>query len=86
MIEGQAIGDAPAAIVPGDREAREAETLHDRHHVAREGALGVGRVVRRGGRAGAAAVAAQVGAHDGEAPRKARGHVAPHQVGLGEAV
>ena len=82
MIERQPIGDPAAAIVPGDREAREPESHHDRHHVVRHRPLGVGRMVRIRGRTAAAAVAAQVGTDDGEVAREQRRHAAPHQVRL----
>ena len=62
-----------AAVVPGDQEAVEAEGRHDLDHVLRHGALGVGRCVRVGGRLAAVAVAAQVGADDGEPLRQRRG-------------
>ena len=41
MIEGEAIGDAPAPVVPGDGETLMAERRHHAHGVARHDALGV---------------------------------------------
>ena len=86
MVQRQAVGHAAAAIVAGDREAREAQPLHHGHHVLRHGALGIGRMVGVDGRAAAAAVAAQIGAHDRELAGEQRRDVAPHQVRLREAV
>ena len=86
MIESHAIGDATAAIVSCDGEAREAELLHDGDHLLRNGALGVWRVVRRGNRTAALAVAAKVGADDGKLVRQQSRYTAPHQVSLGKAV
>ena len=45
MVESHAIGDAAAAIVPGDEKPPMAKLLHQGHHVPRHGALRIGRVV-----------------------------------------
>ncbi len=86
MIECHAIGDAAAAIVPGDAEARKSEPLHHDDHVLRHGPLRIGRVIGRGRRAAALSIAAQIGAHDGELARQQRRDVAPHQVRLRKTV
>ena len=77
MIQRQPIGDAAAAIMAGNGKARKAQLLHHGHHVRAMRPLGIGRMVRGGGRAAAAPVAAQIGAHHRElaaqaaAPRRA---------------
>ena len=86
MVERHAVGDAAAAVVAGDREVREAQPLHDDRHVARHGALRVGRMVQRGRRAAASPVAAKIGADHGEVAGQQRRHAAPHEVGLWKAV
>jgi hypothetical protein len=58
LIEGEPVGDAPAAVVAGHGEAHMAELLHRRDDVAAHGALRIGLVggiaLRRGGPAVAA--------------------------------
>ena len=72
MIDAQPVRDARSAIVARQPEAREAELAHDLHHVRRHRALRVRRMrgVARGLRR--IAVAAQVGAHDGERSAQAQ--------------
>src|SRR5918997_1271018 len=86
VVEGHAVGDATAAIVSGDREAPEAESLHDGYHVLGHGSLRVRLMVPSGGRATAAPVAAKVGTDDRKVADKQRRDGAPHQVRLREAV
>ena len=62
------------------------ELLHQRHHVARHLGLGIGRVVRRRAGLEGAAIAAQVGAIDGEAVGQRRRDAMPHRMGLRVAV
>ena len=45
MVEREAIGNAPAAIVPDDVEAIEAERAHHLNHVERHRALGVRKMI-----------------------------------------
>ena len=80
------MADPAAAVVAGEHEALVAERRHDLDHVLRHRALGVGGVLRVGGRLAAVAVAAQVGADDGEALGQRRRHAVPHGVGLRIAV
>jgi hypothetical protein len=86
VIERQAIGHAPAPVVPDDREAGDAEVLHDPDHVRGHRALRVRRVVGRARRRPARAIAAQVRADDAEPVGERRGHAVPHELRLGEAV
>ena len=86
VVECEAIGDATAPVVPGDREAAKTEPLHDGHHVARHGSFGIRLVVRGRPGAAAAAVAAEIGADDGEMARQDGRHASPHQMRLGKAV
>ena len=86
VVERQAIGAAPAAVVPGDEERLEPELAHHRDLVARHRPLRVRRVVGRGRRLRAVAVAAQIGRHHREVARQARRHLVPHHVGLRMAV
>src|SRR5581483_12465164 len=58
MVKGHPIGDATAAIMASDREARKAEMLHHGHHVLRQGSLRIRGMVRRGDRTAAAPIAA----------------------------
>jgi hypothetical protein len=86
MVEGHAIGDAPATIVSGDREARKSKPLHHGHHVLRHRSLSIRRMAWVGGRATAAPVAAKIGADDSKVAGEQRRDAAPHQVRLREAV
>ena len=63
-VEGQAMGDAGAAIVRADQEPLMPEALHHLDHVLGHLLLGVGRVVGRRLRLERAAVAPQVRADD----------------------
>ena len=82
MIERQAIGDASAAVMPGDGEALEAEMAHEGDLVARHRPLRIGLVIRRRRRLGAVAIAAQIRRDHGEIPRQPRRDLVPHDVGL----
>ena len=86
MIQRQAIGDAPAAVMPGDGEALEAELAHEGDLVARHGPLGIGLVIGRRRRLGAVAIAAQIRRDHGEVPRQPGRDSVPHDMGLGMAV
>ena len=86
MIEGEAVRDAPAAIVPGEVEPREPETVHDGQAIAPHRALGVRFVVFGGRWLRAFPVSAQVHRHDREFARKPRGDQVPHHVRLGMPV
>jgi hypothetical protein len=86
MVEGQAIGDPPAAIMAGEEEVREAEALHDDHHVPGHGPLGIGRVLGVGGRTAALPIAAKICGDHGEIAGQQRGDAAPHQMGLRKAM
>ncbi len=77
VVQGHPVHDPAAAIVPGHREAREAEGRHRGDDVRRHGALGVGGVVLPARRLGALAVAAQVGRHHREAPGQGGGDAVP---------
>ena len=68
MIQRQAIGDPPAAVMPRHGEALEAEMAHEGDLVARHGPLGIGLMIRRRRRLGAAAIAAQIWRDHGEIP------------------
>jgi hypothetical protein len=82
VVEGQAVGAAGAAVVPGHSKPLEAELAHHLNLVAGHGPLGVRLVVRGCGRLAAPAVAAQVGGDHGELLRQPRRHGVPHHVGL----
>ncbi|CAM4468875.1 hypothetical protein NONI108955_31735 [Nocardia ninae] len=69
----------------GEGEASVAEGAGDGDDVGGHGALGVGGAVDVGGLV-AVAVTAQVGADDGVVGGEVGGDVAPHEVGLREAV
>ena len=85
-VERQAVRDAGAAVMRDDPEALEAESAHQRHHVRRHGALGIGARGRRGRRLGGQPVAAQVRADHGEAPRQGRRDLCHMACGLRIAV
>src|SRR6185369_17351030 len=86
MIQRQAIGDAPAAVMPRDGEALEAEMAHEGDLVPRHGPFGIWLVVRRRRRLAAAAIAAQIRRDHGEIPRQPRRDLVPHDMGLGMAM
>ena len=86
MVEGQTIGHPPPAIVARHGEAREAEPLHDDHHVSGLGPFGVRGVVWRRMGATALPIPPEIGADHGEVAREPRRHIAPHEVGLGKAM
>ena len=82
MVEGHAIGDATAAVMPRDAEALKSEPLHDHHHILRHRPFCVRRMVDTGAGATALAVAAKVGADDGKLSRQQGRDAAPHQMCL----
>ena len=86
VVDGQAMGHAGAAVVGQHVEVGVAQRLHDTHHVAGHHTLGVVAVVRRAGWSGRAAVATQVGQHQGEMPGEPGRHLVPDGMGLGVAV
>ena len=86
MIEREAIGDAAAAIVAGEREMHMAELLHGLDHRLRHRALGVGRVIPVALRHVRPAVARQVGDDQREAVGKLRRDAVPHHMRFGKAV
>jgi hypothetical protein len=86
MVEGEAVANPAAAVVPGEPEALEAERRHRPDHVGRARALAVGGVLRVRGRLAAVAVAAEVRADHGVAPGQRRRDAMPHDVGLRVAV
>ncbi len=68
-------------VMSGNREAGEAEVLHQDMDVAAHGTLGVGLVIRCRGRPGRLPVPAQVGAHDRVVLGEERGYSMPRHVG-----
>ena len=86
MIEREAIGDAAAAIMPGEREMHVAEPLHRINHRLRHRALGVGRVILVALRHIRPAIARQVGDDQREPVRKLRRNAVPHHMRLGKSV
>ena len=85
-VNRQAVRDAGAAVVRHHLEAAVAHERHQFRHVPRHAAFGIRGVVGARGGLEAAAVAAQVRADDGVAPRQGRGGGVPHGVGLRVAV
>ena len=81
VVEGEAVGDAGAAVVPDEDHRPEAKRPDHVGDIGRHGAL----VVARGGTVGVA-VAAQVDRHDGEPLGERRHHLAPHVPRLRVAV
>src|SRR6266536_3382631 len=86
MVKRHTIGNMTATIMPSDGEARKSEPLHHDHHVLRHGPLRIWRMVRSGGWAAAAAIAAKIGADDGKFAGKQWRDFAPHEVRLRETV
>jgi hypothetical protein len=84
MVQSQAVSDTTAAVVPGHREAREAEFFHDDDHVVRHGSLRIGRMVSVRGGTPATAIAAKVGTDNRKPTGQLRGDIPPHQVRLRE--
>ena len=82
MVQRHAIGDAAAAIVSRDIEARKSELLHHGHHILRHRPLRVSCVIGGRGRATALPVAAQVRADYGKAACQQWRDAAPHQMRL----
>ena len=72
MVEREAIGDASAAVVPGEAEADVAELLHDLDHDLRHRALVVRGVALARMRCGRPAVAGQIGQDEREIAWPAR--------------
>ena len=86
MVERQAVGDAPAAVVAGNHEARMPQRAHDGQAVLGHGALGIDGVLGVSGRRGAGAVAAQIGNDQSAVAGELRGDLVPDDVGLRIAV
>jgi hypothetical protein len=86
VVEAEAMGDARAAVMPGEEEAGMAEVLHQRHDVGCHCPLGVGRMVRRDRGLGGEAVASEVRADDGEMAGESGRDLVPHPVRLRVAV
>ena len=86
MVEAEAVGDPAAAVVAGQHEAFVAQRRHDLDHVLGHGALGVPGVIRSAVWLGTVAVAAEIGADEGEALGQDRGDAVPDRVGLRVAV
>ncbi|MEY9460959.1 hypothetical protein ABH973_001372 [Bradyrhizobium ottawaense] len=86
MVEREAIGDAAAAVVAGQREVHVTEPLHHLHHRLGHRALAVGDVQRIAlGHVGPA-IARQIGDDQREVLGQLRRDLVPHHMGLGEAV
>ncbi len=85
VVESGAEGDQGTAVVPGEREPVVAQGAGEGDDVGGHGALGVTGAVGLGGLV-ARAVATQVGADHGVVGREVGGDMAPHEVGLREAV
>lgn len=85
MVEARPEGDQRAPVVPGQREPGVPQPACQGDDVVRHGPLGIG-VGAVLARLVAVAVAAQVGADHGVVDRQVRRDMAPHQVGLREAV
>ncbi len=84
-VEGQTVGDAPAAIMTGEPEADMAEPLHHRDDLGPDLGLGVSRPTLRVG-GGRPAVALEVEGDHPVRPRQGGGQPVPHRVALGKAV
>ena len=84
MVDQHAMRHPRTAVVRQHAEAREAERLHQLHHVLRHLPFAVRRVVHAGigRRLVAVAVAAQVGRDQREMPAERWPHLAPDQVRL----
>lgn len=86
VVKGHPVGAARTAIVAGHREAVVPELIHNLDLVESDCAHGVGGVVVGTGGLAAGAIAAEVCGDDRELLGQRRGDVAPHQMGLGNAV
>ena len=86
MVERQPIGHTATAIMARNREAVEAKPRHDGRHVLGHCTFRIWRVIRTGGRTGAAPISAKIGADHGEVLCEQRRNVPPHQMRLGKAV
>ncbi len=86
MVEREAMGDTGATVMRADQEALMAEQRHHLRHVERHGALGIGEVLGVGQRLVAVAIAAQIGADEGEAVLQPLRQLVPEHMGLGIAV
>ena len=86
MIERQAVGDAAAAIMAGERKMHVAELLHRLDDGLRHRALGIGRVILVALRHIRPAVTRQVGDDQREAVGELRRDAVPHHMRFGKAV
>ena len=86
MIQRHTVGSTPPTVETGNAETREAEMRHDLDLVQRHATEGIVAVIGEPARFGAVTVAAQVGGHDGEMPRKARCDKMPVHMGQRVAV
>ena len=86
MVERHSTRDAPAAIVPDDREPFEAELAHHLDLVLSHRAFGIAGVILATRRFAAVAVAAQIRRDDGEALREDRSDVTPFEMRLRPAL
>src|SRR5215208_3406673 len=86
MVEGQAVAEAPAAVVAAEGEALEAEVAHHLDLIECHRPLRVGLVIGGGLGLGGVTVSAQVGGDHREVFGEARGDEVPHGVRLGAAV
>jgi hypothetical protein len=82
MIERQPIGDAAAAIMPGERKTHMAERFHRLHYGLRHRPLGIGRVIAVALRHVGPAIARQIGDDQGEAVSQLRRDAMPHHMGF----
>ena len=81
VVEGQAMGNASAAIMRDHLEAVVAEIGHQFGEVAGHAGLGIGGVIAGDAGLEAFAIAAQVGGDDGEPFGERRGGGMPHGMG-----
>jgi len=86
MVAQQPVGHPRAAVVTGDREAVKAERRHHFDLVQCQRAFRIVDKILAGQRLRAVTVATQIRHNNGEIPRQARRHLAPHHMRLRKAV